>query len=76
MSNGLPRLARNDKKQIINPVVMAGGVGSRLWPLSCVAFSKQHQASLPQWFSFKHVKFSQSHYKVLRSIHDFYKGLI
>jgi len=43
MSNGLPRFARNDKKQIINPVVMAGGVGSRLWPLSRAAFPKQYQ---------------------------------
>jgi mannose-1-phosphate guanylyltransferase len=61
---------------IINPLVMAGGVGSWLWPLSRAAFPKQHQALLPQWFSFKHVKFSQSHHKVLRGIHDFYKGLI
>ena len=61
---------------IINPVVMAGGVGSQLWLLSRAAFHKQYQALLPQWFSFKHVKFSQSHYKVLRGIHDFYKGLI
>ena len=76
MSNRLPCCARNDEKQKINPVVMAGGVGSRLWPLSRAAFSKQHQASLPQWFSFKYVKFSQSHHKVLRGIHDFYKGLI
>ncbi len=73
---GLPRLARNDEKQMINPVVMAGGVGSRLWPLSRAAFPQQYQALLPQWFSFKHVKFSQSHHKVLRGIHDFYKGLI
>ena len=43
MSNGLPRLARNDKKQMINPVVMAGGVGSRLWPISREAFPKQYQ---------------------------------
>jgi mannose-1-phosphate guanylyltransferase len=28
---------------IINPVVMAGGVGSRLWPLSRAAFPKQYQ---------------------------------
>ena len=55
---------------------MAGGVGSRLWPLSRAAFPQQYQALLPQWFSFKHVKFSQSHHKVLRGIHDFYKGLI
>ena len=61
---------------IINSVVMAGGEGSRLWPLSRVVFPKQYQALLPQWFSFKHVKFSQSHHKVLRGIHDFYKGLI
>ena len=27
----------------INPVVIAGGVGSRLWPLSRVAFPKQYQ---------------------------------
>ena len=40
---GLPRCARNDEKQMINPVVMAGGVGSRLWPLSRVAFPKQYQ---------------------------------
>ena len=76
MSNGLPRFARNDEKQIINPVVMAGGVGSRLWPLSRAAFPQQYLALLPQCFSFKHVKFSQSHHKVLKGIHDFYKGLI
>ena len=35
---GLPRFARNDEKQIINPVVIVGGVGSRLWPLSRAAF--------------------------------------
>jgi len=73
---GLPGFARNDEKHMINPVVMAGGVGSRLWPLSRAAFPQQYQVLLPQWFSFKHVKFSQSHYKVLRGIHDFYKGLI
>ena len=28
---------------IINPVVMAGGVGSRLWPLSRAAFPKQYR---------------------------------
>jgi len=61
---------------IINPVVMAGGVGSQLWPLSRAAFPQQYQALLPQWFSCKHVKFSQSHHMVLRGIHDFYKGLI
>jgi hypothetical protein len=76
MSNRLPRLARNDEKQIINPVVMAGGLGSQLWPLSRAAFPQQHQALLPQWFSFKHVELSQSHHKVLRGIHDFFKGLI
>ncbi len=43
MSNGLPRYARNGNNQVINPVVMAGGVGSRLWPLSRVAFPKQYQ---------------------------------
>jgi mannose-1-phosphate guanylyltransferase len=31
---------------IINPVVMAGGVGSRLWPLSRAAFPKQYQVLL------------------------------
>ena len=61
---------------IINPVVMADGVGSHLWPLSRVAFPKQYQALLAPWFSFKHVNFSQSHHKVLKGIHDFYKGLI
>ena len=76
MSNGLPRCARNDEKQMINHVVMAGSVGSQLWPLSRAAFPKQYQALLPQYFSFKHVKFSQSHHKVLRGIHDFYIGLI
>ena len=73
---GLPRFARNDEKQMINPVVMVGGVDSWLWSLSRAAFPQQYQAFLPQWFSFKHVKFSQSHHKVLRGIHDFYKGLI
>jgi mannose-1-phosphate guanylyltransferase len=61
---------------IINPVVMAGGVGCRLWPLPRAAFPKQYQALLPQCFSFKHVKFSQSHHKGLKGIHNFYKGLI
>ena len=28
---------------IINPVIMAGGVGSRLWPLSRASFPKQYQ---------------------------------
>ena len=32
------------EKQIFNPVVMAGGVGSRLWPLSRASFPKQFQA--------------------------------
>ena len=31
-------------KQIFNPVVMAGGVGSRLWPLSRASFPKQFQS--------------------------------
>ena len=31
-------------KQVFNPVVMAGGVGSRLWPLSRASFPKQFQA--------------------------------
>ena len=73
---GLPRCACNYEKQMINPVVMMGSVGSWLWSLSRAAFPQQYQALLPQWCSFKHVKFSQSHYKVLRGIHDFYKGLI
>ena len=30
--------------KFFNPVVMAGGVGSRLWPLSRSAFPKQYQA--------------------------------
>ena len=30
-------------KQVFNPVVMAGGVGSRLWPLSRASFPKQFQ---------------------------------
>jgi mannose-1-phosphate guanylyltransferase len=30
--------------QVFNPVIMAGGVGSRLWPLSRSAFPKQYQA--------------------------------
>jgi len=29
--------------QVFNPVVMAGGVGSRLWPLSRASFPKQYQ---------------------------------
>lgn len=29
--------------QVFNPVVMAGGVGSRLWPLSRAAYPKQYQ---------------------------------
>ena len=73
---GLPRFARNDEKQMINPVVMVGGEGSQLWLLSRAAFPNQHQVLLPQWFSFKYVKFSQSHHMVLRGIHDFYEGLI
>ena len=32
-----------DMKQCFNPVVMAGGVGSRLWPLSRASFPKQYQ---------------------------------
>jgi mannose-1-phosphate guanylyltransferase len=32
---------------IINPVVMAGGVGSQLWPLSRAAFPKRYQVLLP-----------------------------
>ena len=31
-------------QQVFNPVIMAGGVGSRLWPLSRNAFPKQYQA--------------------------------
>ena len=31
-------------KSPFNPVIMAGGVGSRLWPLSRAAFPKQFQA--------------------------------
>lgn len=30
-----------------NPVVMAGGVGSRLWPLSRASFPKQYQQLIP-----------------------------
>ena len=30
-------------EKCFNPVVMAGGVGSRLWPLSRVSFPKQYQ---------------------------------
>ena len=29
--------------KIFNPVVMAGGIGSRLWPLSRASFPKQYQ---------------------------------
>jgi len=61
---------------IINPVFMMGGVDSWLWSLSRAAFPQQYQVLLLQWFSFKHVKFSQSHHKVLRVVHDFYNGLI
>jgi len=32
-----------DMGQCFNPVVMAGGVGSRLWPLSRASFPKQYQ---------------------------------
>ena len=32
-----------DMDQCFNPVVMAGGVGSRLWPLSRASFPKQYQ---------------------------------
>ena len=32
-----------DMEQCFNPVVMAGGVGSRLWPLSRTSFPKQYQ---------------------------------
>jgi len=32
-----------DMDQYFNPVVMAGGVGSRLWPLSRASFPKQYQ---------------------------------
>ncbi len=32
-----------DMHQYFNPVVMAGGVGSRLWPLSRASFPKQYQ---------------------------------
>jgi len=32
-----------DMDKCFNPVVMAGGVGSRLWPLSRVSFPKQYQ---------------------------------
>jgi mannose-1-phosphate guanylyltransferase len=34
------------RNMMINPVVMAGGVGSRLWPLSRAAFPKQYQVLL------------------------------
>ena len=33
----------SDMEQCFNPVVMAGGVGSRLWPLSRASFPKQYQ---------------------------------
>ena len=36
---------------IINPVVMAGGVGSRLWPLSRAAFPKQFQVLVENYAS-------------------------
>ena len=47
----MPRLARKDNNNMecldmdkcFNPVVMAGGVGSRLWPLSRASFPKQYQ---------------------------------
>lgn len=32
-----------DMNKFFNPVVMAGGVGSRLWPLSRASFPKQYQ---------------------------------
>ena len=32
-----------DMDKYFNPVVMAGGVGSRLWPLSRASFPKQYQ---------------------------------
>jgi len=32
-----------DMGKCFNPVVMAGGVGSRLWPLSRASFPKQYQ---------------------------------
>ena len=31
------------EKQIFSPVVMAGGIGSRLWPLSRASYPKQFQ---------------------------------
>jgi mannose-1-phosphate guanylyltransferase len=34
------------KQQIFNPVIMAGGVGSRLWPLSRASMPKQFQQLL------------------------------
>jgi len=34
-------------KRIYNPVIMAGGVGSRLWPLSRKDFPKQFQSLVP-----------------------------
>jgi hypothetical protein len=39
-------------------------------------FSQAASGIAAQWFSFKHVELSQSHNKVLRGIHDFYKGLV
>ena len=41
------RAAGMKMDMMINPVVMAGGVGSRLWPLSRAAFPQQYQALLP-----------------------------
>jgi mannose-1-phosphate guanylyltransferase len=32
-----------DMDQCFNPVIMAGGVGSGLWPLSRASFPKQYQ---------------------------------
>ena len=32
-----------DLDKCFNPVVMAGGIGSRLWPLSRASFPKQYQ---------------------------------
>jgi len=33
----------SDVDKVFNPVVMAGGIGSRLWPLSRASFPKQYQ---------------------------------
>ena len=33
-------------QQIFNPVVMAGGIGSRLWPISRASVPKQYQQLL------------------------------